>query len=110
MCSTLDLMRIESSGLLGRTVAVTVAFFGLWFVVLSGQVSVPPQEDRSVHDYADVLAPSVIATMEQQHRALFTQTEVAVVIVTIDTLDGENASDFGLRIAESWRPGNRATN
>ena len=42
---------------------------------------------RSIRpDYAGVLTPAVIATMEQQHRALFAQTEVAVVIVTIDTL------------------------
>ena len=102
-------MRIEPCGRWRRATVLTAVFVASWFVVLAGQVSVPPQVDRSVHDYAGVLTPAVIATMEQQHRALFAQTEVAVVIVTINTLDGENASDFGLRIAESWQPGNRAT-
>ncbi len=92
-----------------RTVVLVTAFVGSWCVVLDGQVSIPPRVDRSIHDYAGVLAQAEIATMEQQHRALFAQTEVSVVIVTIDTLEGENASDFGLRIAESWQPGTRAT-
>ncbi len=92
-----------------QTVVLVTAFVGSWFVVLDGQVSIPPRVDRSIHDYAGVLAPAEIATMEQQHRALFAQTEVSVVIVTIDTLEGENASDFGLRIAESWQPGTRGT-
>ena len=102
-------MLIEPSGMWRRIAALTAVCVGLWCVVLSGQVSIPPQADRSVYDYAGVLAPADIVTMEQQHRSLFAQTEVAVVIVIIDTLEGENASDFGLRIAESWQPGNRAT-
>ncbi len=102
-------MRREPCVAWRRTVVLVTAFVGSWFVVLDGQVSIPPRADRSIHDYAGVLAPAEIATMEQQHRALFAQTEVSVVIVTTDTLEGENASDFGLRLAESWQPGTRAT-
>ncbi len=102
-------MRRESGVGWRRTVVLVTLFVGSWFAVLDGQVSIPPRVDRSIHDYAGVLAPAEIATLEQQHRALFEQTEVSVVIVTIDTLEGENASDFGLRIAESWQPGTRAT-
>ena len=64
---------------------LVTAFVGSWFVVLDGQVSIPPRVDRSIHDYAGVLAQAEIATMEQQHRALFAQTEVSVVTVITDS-------------------------
>ena len=53
-------MRIEPSGMWRRVAVLAAVFVGSGFVVLSGQVSVPPQVDRSVHDYAGVLALSAI--------------------------------------------------
>ncbi len=71
----------------------------------AAQVPVPPRADRSVHDGAGVLSNQAVETMERLHRALFEQTGVAIVIVTMPLLEGEPTADFALRVAEAWQPG-----
>ena len=87
----------------GLTVlALAVAMFA---ATTAAQVALPPPADRSVHDVAGVLSNQAVVTMEGLHGALFAQTGVAIVIVTMPSLEGEPAADFALRIAEAWQPG-----
>ena len=71
----------------------------------AAQAPLPPRADRSVHDVAGVLSNEAVAAMERLHRGLFAQTGVAIVMVTMPSLEGEPAAGFALRIAEAWQPG-----
>ena len=77
--------------------------------VVSGQVVLPAPEDRWVHDFASLIEPDAVATMERFHTDLYQQTGVAVVLVTMPTLDGEPIRSFGIRLATEWEVGHRDT-
>ena len=69
------------------------------------QVALPQRADRSVHDLAGVLSVQTVPTLERFHRELFDKTGVAIVVITVPTLDGEPVSDFAVRVGEEWGVG-----
>ena len=69
------------------------------------QVALPQRADRSVHDLAGVLSAQTVPTLERFHRELFAKTGVAIVVITVPTLDGEPVSDFAVRVGEEWGVG-----
>jgi uncharacterized protein len=71
------------------------------------EVRLPPHGDRSVHDLARVLSPEDVAAMERMHRDLFARTGVAIVVVTVDSLEGESIEDFAVRVGEEWGAGRK---
>ena len=89
-----------------RLAALSLALVAALLVdTAAAQVALPPRADRSVHDVAGILSNQAIDTMERLHGALLARTGVAIVIVTMPSLEGEPAADFALRIAEAWQPG-----
>ena len=73
------------------------------------QVVVPMHADRSVHDFANLIQPNAVAKMEQFHTNLLEQTGVALVVVTIPSLEGEPIRSFGVRLATEWGIGSSDT-
>ena len=71
----------------------------------SAQIQLPAPEDRSVHDFAGVLSADAVQTMERFHKELFDSTQVAIVVVTVPSLDGEPVADFAVRVGEEWGVG-----
>jgi uncharacterized protein len=69
------------------------------------QVVLPPQGDRSVHDLAGVIRQDHIQTMERFHTELFQKTGVAIVVITVPSLEGELIEDFAVRVGEEWGAG-----
>ena len=69
------------------------------------QVVLPQYADRSVHDLAGVLLAQTVPTLERFQRELFDKTGVAIVAITIPTLDGEPVSDFAVGVGEEWGVG-----
>jgi uncharacterized protein len=47
------------------------------------------------------------AQMERWHRALYDQTGVAIVVVTVPDLDGETIEDFATRVGTEWGVGKK---
>jgi len=93
-----------------RRFAVPVAALiaGWWLlatVELVAQVDLPPHGNRSVHDLARVLAPGDAATMERLHTELFEKTDVAIVLVTVPSLEGEPIETFAVRVGTEWGVG-----
>ncbi len=71
------------------------------------RVEMPPPDGRSVYDLASVIAAGDARVMEARHKELFDKTGVAVVIVTVPELDGEEISDFAVRVGQSWGVGRK---
>ena len=89
-----------------RWVAAVAIVLGAAFVMPARvQVVLPQRADRSVHDLAGVLSAQTVPTLEHFHRELFDKTGVAIVVVTVPTLDGEPVSDFAVRVGDEWGVG-----
>ena len=71
----------------------------------SAQVELSTPRDRSVHDFAGVISPQAVQTMERLHKGLFDQTGVAIVVVTVPRLEGEPIADFAVRVGQDWGVG-----
>ena len=70
-------------------------------------VELPAPGDRSIHDFAGVLAPEEVAALEARHRELFQKTEVAIVVVLVKTAEQEPLSDFAVRVGKEWGVGRK---
>jgi uncharacterized protein len=75
--------------------------------LVAARVEIPPHGDRSVHDLAGVIAPQAVAEMEDLHRRLFDATGVAIVAITVPSLEGEPIAAFALRVGETWGAGRK---
>jgi uncharacterized protein len=73
----------------------------------SAQVTLPQPEDRSVHDLAGVIDPQAVSTMETIHTELFQKTGVAIVVITVPTLEDEPIEDFAVRVGSEWGVGRK---
>jgi len=73
----------------------------------AAEVRLPPPGDRSVHDLASVVRPDDAAAMERWHRALFDASGVAIVVVTVPDLEGEQIDDFATRVGADWGVGRK---
>ena len=71
------------------------------------QIKLPPPGNRSVHDFAGVLSPAEIQTMEARHTELFQKTGVAIIVVTVKSLVGEPIDDFAVRVGKEWGAGRK---
>ncbi len=72
--------------------------------------TLPNATSYFVNDYADVLSDSDQKAMEQQLTALQRSTSAQLVVVTIATLDGEELSDYSLKLARKWGIGDKEKN
>jgi uncharacterized protein len=70
-------------------------------------LDVPSLEGR-VNDYADLISPAAETRIEQVLAALEQDEGAQVVVLTIDSLGGEQLEEYSLRIAETWKLGREA--
>jgi len=94
-----------------RAAGLALAMFALVTPLVAppaaAEVRLPPPGDRSVHDLASVIRPEDAATMERWHKALFDASGVAIVVVTVADLEGEQIDDFATRVGAEWGVGRK---
>jgi uncharacterized protein len=81
--------------------------FFLWclpFVVYGLEV---PKLQGYVNDYAGMISPSARAKIEETLRAFEQSDSTQIVILTIPSLEGENIEDFGIKVGERWKIGQK---
>ncbi|MBI5657681.1 MAG: TPM domain-containing protein, partial [Geobacter sp.] len=76
------------------------------FPALCGALEIPSLSGR-VNDYAGMLSPAAVQTLEQRLAELEQSDSTQVVVLTVPTIDGENIEQFGIRVAEAWRIGQK---
>jgi uncharacterized protein len=84
----------------------------LWFLLFISPVSAstpePPAAPRDyVVDLAGVMNGNAETRLNGVLRELEQKTTAQVLVLTVDTLDGEEIRSFGLRIAEKWKLGQK---
>jgi len=60
-----------------------------------------------VNDYARMLPADTATRLEQQLRELEERTGAQVVVLTVESLEGDPIEDFSLRVAETWKLGEK---
>jgi len=74
---------------------VTVSAFALGVPKLSGRVN----------DYAELISPGAEARIKDLLAKLEEDKGAQVVVLTIDSLQGEQLEEYSLRVAETWKLG-----
>ncbi|MER2122354.1 MAG: TPM domain-containing protein, partial [Solibacillus sp.] len=82
----------------------------LMLVPLQAMAAIPdkPAYNSYVYDYANVLSDDVEQNLIQSAKALEGSTGNVVVMMTIDTIDGMDAFEFGTETMRSWGIGDEA--
>ena len=100
-----------------RTVlTVSCLFFTSWLVlpislspflpISSYALDVPPLKGY-VNDYANIISPSAMAKIEAELKSFEQSDSTQVVILTIPSLRGEALEDFSIKVAETWKIGQK---
>ena len=92
-------------------------FVALIFIVWIGQLgfgqfTIPPKPkfQTSVYDYANVLASSEKAQLEEKLIRYSDSTTTQIVVITIESLQGEDVALLATRWAQNWGIGGTAQN
>ncbi|HNX59024.1 MAG TPA: TPM domain-containing protein [Spirochaetota bacterium] len=64
-----------------------------------------PALSGRVNDTAGMISPQVSADLEKRLADFESSDSTQVVILTVDSLDGEPIEDFGIKVAEAWKIG-----
>src|ERR1700693_6004020 len=87
--------------------AVTLIFAS---VLLAERVEDLPKPTDYVSDYAHVLSPAAIVRLDHICSQLdHTQANAQVAIVTVKTLDGDDAADYASRLEDKWKMGKKGS-
>lgn len=60
-----------------------------------------------VNDYANMISPQAKAELETELRNFEQTDSTQIVILTVPSLEGDPIEDFGIRVAEAWRIGQK---
>lgn len=82
--------------------------FIIWLALASPLSAVElPALKGHVNDYAGMLSPGLVASLEQQLRDLERSDSTQIVVLTVPDLGGENVESFAIRVAEAWKVGQK---
>jgi uncharacterized protein len=66
-----------------------------------------PKLQGYVNDYAGMITPSAKSKLEDGLRAFEQSDSTQIVILTVPSLEGENLEEFGIKVAEAWKIGQK---
>ncbi|HBF88118.1 MAG TPA: hypothetical protein DDX39_05700 [Bacteroidales bacterium] len=85
----------------------TVLFISLFisFIALSQNIPEKQNPPRLVNDFADILTDSEEQQLEAKLVAFDNETSVQIVIVTVNSLDGQDKAMYAYTLGEEWKVG-----
>lgn len=92
------------------SIVFSLAF--LLLVALSYGQNIPakPNPPRLVNDFAHVMTPDQVATLENKLVAYDDSTSIQIAVVTVATIGDDGIEDYALKILRDWGVGNKKTN
>ncbi|WP_228721462.1 TPM domain-containing protein [Desulfosediminicola ganghwensis] len=88
----------------GMALSITIiAVLGLQ-APSAGALEVPPLTAR-INDYAKMLNPATVSQLENSLKTFEDEQSTQLVVLTIESLEGDSLEDFSIRVAENWRIG-----
>lgn len=92
----------------GRLAALLLTLVATLLLVSPAWAQDFPKLTGPVVDQADILTPDQEAVLDGKLRGLLTTTQRQMNIVTVNSLDGYEASDYAIRLGEHWQLGDKA--
>jgi uncharacterized protein len=89
---------------------MTLRFALLFFfapLLCLGQLGIPEQAGRWVHDEANILSESTEASLESMIRVHRDSTSNQIGVLTIPSLQGEILEEYSMKVVEKWVPGQK---
>ena len=105
----LSAVKKTPDGAKGRRYSLIFIFAVLFLVVAIGSSSAldVPKLEGYVNDYAGMISPEVKARLESELAAFEKSDSTQVVILTVPSLEGVPIEDYGIRVAEAWKIGQK---
>jgi uncharacterized protein len=89
---------------------IAVALFAFASVLPAERVEDLPKPTGYVSDFAHVLSPGAVASIDQLASQLdHSQTNAQLAVVTVRNLDGEDASDWANALENKWHMGKKGS-
>ncbi|HVP78575.1 MAG TPA: TPM domain-containing protein [Thermodesulfobacteriota bacterium] len=66
-----------------------------------------PKLQGYINDYAEMISPAAKSKLEETLRAFEQSDSTQIVILTVPSLEGENIEDFGIKVGEAWKIGQK---
>src|SRR5574342_289209 len=66
-----------------------------------------PRLQGYVNDYAGMISPPARSKIEETLKAFEQSDSTQIVILTVPSLEGENIEEFGIKVGETWKIGQR---
>ncbi len=84
-----------------------LAIFFFLCLPLSAHGLEVPRLQGYVNDYARMISPPAKSKIEETLRAFEQSDSTQIVILTIPSLEGENIEEFGIKVGETWKIGQK---
>ena len=85
---------------------ICLIFLTLFLFSSSHALDVPPLQGY-VNDYANMISPSVKAGIENELKTFEQTDSTQIVILTIPSLEGEVIEEFGIKVGDAWKIGQK---
>ena len=93
-----------------RIVLLVTGLLGLASIVRAEQVNSLPQPTDYVSDFAHVLSPEAIARVDAICSEIdHSKASAQIAVVTVHSLDGDDAADYATHLYERYKIGSKAT-
>ncbi|MBW7839075.1 MAG: TPM domain-containing protein [Chitinophagaceae bacterium] len=86
-----------------------ISFF-FWVGLSAQKIEARPNPPHAVNDFAQMLAPFQKDALEQKLRAYNDSTSSAIVIITVNNLDGYDIAEVALKYLRDWGVGTKEKN
>jgi uncharacterized protein len=87
-----------------RFLLIVISAILLLPVSWASALEVPALKGR-VNDYADMISPEAESLLEERLKSFEMSDSTQVVILTVNSLEGDALEDFTIRVAEKWKIG-----
>ncbi len=84
---------------------LTLMFLQAGIVIAQGGIPERPDPPRLVNDFAQILSPDQLQSLESKLVAFNDSTTVQITVVIIPTLDGYDKSDYAQQLGQKWGVG-----
>lgn len=85
---------------------ICLIFVTLFLFSSAHALDVPPLQGY-VNDYANIISPSVKAGIENELKTFEQTDSTQIVILTIPSLEGEVIEEFGIKVGDAWKIGQK---
>jgi len=86
---------------------LSLLIFFLWCLPYSACALEVPKLQGYVNDYAGMISPPAKSKIEEKLRAFEQSDSIQIVILTVPSLEGENIEEFGIKVGEAWKIGQK---